>query len=408
MPVSLALRPPPVAGVWLLFALQPVLLGNLLVRLPDIKENAGLDKAELGLALVGLPLASMATMFIIAVVLRGHVSTRHLLLAGYALYGCCVVPVGLASSLPQLFMLGVGIGISFGLTEIGLNVHASDTEKIVGRRIMSRTHGFWTLGELSGGALGVALGALEVGVFAGLLGCAVITLPVALLIVRGLPAVSDTQHAEEFSPPPRIRIGRVLLCLGVFLICMAMVEGIGSDWSTLFLQEHAGWSTAAAGSVYLTFIGSLCVARFAGDIMVERWGPVRLMRFLVGLCIVGLVLIAGRFHLALIYAGFVCLGFGVSIGFPLTMTAAGLVPTNPPKSNIAFVSVMASFSFLIGPPAIGYVGEAFGLHYSYAMMIPVMLVAFACTFALNPDRHPPGQESRQPSPPGETAARQEA
>ena len=386
---KLALRAPPVPSVMLLFWLQPVLLGCLLVRLPDVKDNAGLNKAELALALMGLPLASMTVLFILTVVLGGRVGTRWLLFWGFLCYGTTATLVGLATSLPQLFVLSLGIGASMALTEVGLNVHASDTEKEAGRLIMSRAHGCWSLGELCGGVLGAGGAWIGMSLFANSVVCTLLSIPLGLLIIRGLPAASKRAAAEKAAPKRRFRLTRPLFLMGLFLICFAMIEGIGADWSTIYLKELTGSSTAAAAPAYLLFMACLTAARFSGDWLTSRWGAVALSRFMACLCLAGLVLVAGRFSIPLVFAGFALLGAGVAVGFPLTMTAAGRVTTNPPTANISFVSIMGIFSFLTAPPAIGFIAEAHGLHVSYALMIPVMFVALLCSFTLNPAKHPP-------------------
>lgn len=52
-------------------------------------------------------------------------------------------------------------------------------------------------------------------------------------------------------------------------------------------------------------------------------------------------------------------GIGASLGFPVGMSAAG----DDPRTAAAGVSAVATISyvaFLVGPPAIGFLGEAFG------------------------------------------------
>jgi cyanate permease len=74
---------------------------------------------------------------------------------------------------------------------------------------------------------------------------------------------------------------------------------------------------------------------------------------------------------------------GVSMGFPLGMSAAA--ESGPDRA--ARVSVVASigyFANLAGPPAIGVLAEAVGLLNSFWLIVALFVVAFAVAGSLRP------------------------
>lgn len=89
-------------------------------------------------------------------------------------------------------------------------------------------------------------------------------------------------------------------------------------------------------------------------------------------------------HPLLALAGFACVGFGVSVGFPLAVTAAAGLIDRAAAASVAILSFVALFGFLIGPPMIGFVAETTGMRYGLATLIPVLVLSFAMTGMLRP------------------------
>jgi hypothetical protein len=72
------------------------------------------------------------------------------------------------------------------------------------------------------------------------------------------------------------------------------------------------------------------------------------------------------------YLGAVLWGLGISVAFPLAMTAAGETPGRGP-SAIATVATIAYAGFLVGPPLIGSLAHSVGL--DHALWVVVLLGA---------------------------------
>jgi MFS family permease len=61
-------------------------------------------------------------------------------------------------------------------------------------------------------------------------------------------------------------------------------------------------------------------------------------------------------------------GLGVSSIIPSVYSAAGRHTKVPPGIALATVASVSYFGFLMGPPMIGYVSQAFGLRYSFSVI----------------------------------------
>src|SRR5699024_3143237 len=75
---------------------------------------------------------------------------------------------------------------------------------------------------------------------------------------------------------------------------------------------------------------------------------------------VGLALVAYVDHQAVAVTAVVLWGPGASLGFPLALSAAGDSSPNP-AARVALASIIGYLAFLVGPPLLGFLGEAVGL-----------------------------------------------
>ena len=368
-------------GVMSLFFLQAVMLGHMLVRIPDIKQATGVNKAELAIGLIGAPSGAML-MLPFAGAFAARLGVRKTLLVGFPAFALSTVAIGTATSLESLFVAMLLMGLSLAFTELGLNVHASNVERHQGLLIMGRAHGFWTLGEMSGSLAGVAMGFAGISVLGGGFTCAILSLPPALAVVFTL------RKEKRISPvdpgPRRFRLkapAPVLVGIGALLLGMAMAEGAASEWSALYMSELLEEKSASAGYAFSVFAAALAAMRFSCDWLKARLGAVRLVRLSALVAMLGLGLIVAHASAATAFVGFALLGVGVAAAFPLAMSAAGHIPGKT-TSHIAFLSFMAIVAFMVGPVMIGFLAELTELRWGLAALFPLLLLCLACAGTL--------------------------
>jgi MFS family permease len=112
----------------------------------------------------------------------------------------------------------------------------------------------------------------------------------------------------------------------------------------------------------------------AGVKVLERFGRVPVLRGTAVLAVVGLMIVILGPNPYVATVGVVLWGLGASLGFPVGMSAAA----DDPKTAAARVSAVATigyFAFLVGPPAIGFLGQHFGL--LNGLLAVLVLVAVA-------------------------------
>ena len=132
-----------------LYWLQPMTIGGWLALIPHIKDDLGLSKSELAISLLGAPFALLLALQV-AGPLVARFGPRHVMMVGFGLQSLMAMLPLLATSQLGLFLALMAFGAAIAVMEVGLNVYAGRVERRSGRTIMSRCHGFWSLGLMAG------------------------------------------------------------------------------------------------------------------------------------------------------------------------------------------------------------------------------------------------------------------
>ena len=58
------------------------------------------------------------------------------------------------------------------------------------------------------------------------------------------------------------------------------------------------------------------------------------------------------------------------------------VTDRPASTNVASLAQVSFVAFLLGPPLLGYVAEAFGIRWSFGLGLPLVILSIVCAGAL--------------------------
>ena len=81
--------------------------------------------------------------------------------------------------------------------------------------------------------------------------------------------------------------------------------------------------------------------RFFGDSLKIKLGTIKVAVIFVNISVLGLILLVIADELWLAFAGFALIGLGVSVGFPLAVSATSSIDDKKEASYIAFLSLTA-------------------------------------------------------------------
>lgn len=359
-----------------LFALQPIAFGAWLAMIPYIKVTLALSKSDLAIALLGMPIALIPTLQIASRVVAkiGPRKTFAILLPVQT--AVILLPFG-AWNVPSLFAALAVIGAVIAFLEVALNTYAGRLEKASGGLIMSRCHGFW--------ALGVGIGSFFATLLFGLGPMTAVFIlcasSAALGIWAGLELPRLTGEAEsKAAKPQKLRdMPKALFVISIFVLAVTMAEGAMSDWAAVYLAERWGSGPEDAGIAVTVFAGFLAAGRFIGDWLKRVLGARGVARLTVGLAMIGVLVLTIPTGLPFVFIGLALIGLGVSIGFPLGISAAAALDDTHEAQNIATMAMIAMSGFLVGPPVIGFVAEAFSLRVALLCLLPGLMLSFWLT-----------------------------
>ncbi|GLZ11011.1 MFS transporter [Actinomadura sp. NBRC 104425] len=362
------------------------LIGSAWVaRIPQVKEHLGLSEGGLGVALLGAPAGVvLAVRFAGAIVARW--GSRATTMAAGAAAALALVPMGLAGNLGVLIAALLLFGGSLGLMDVAMNAQGVAVERRLDRPIMSGLHGAYSIGTLAAALVGSGLAHLDVPVQVHLSVAAAVLAALVLAGCQGLldrSADEPPDTAGEDAPPgasPR-KAGadaargarRMLALLGFIGLCSFVGEGAVADWSAVYLRETLDAGAGVAGLAYAGFAVAMTAGRLAGDRVVARYGPVRVLRAGALISALGLGLGLAVGHPAAAIIGFTLFGIGIAPVAPVTFSAAGNLPGVPAARGISRVTAVGYLGLLGGPPVIGFVAQEVGL--AGALCVPVALVA---------------------------------
>jgi MFS family permease len=317
------------AAILGVFFINGFTLASWVPHIPLIQK-----RMELGEGLLGIALLAVALGAVILMPLAGKWCARfgsgRVTAVSSALF-CAALPLPILSPnfamlLPALFLFGA----CNGAMDVAMNAHAVAVEKQYGKPIMSSFHGVFSLGGLSGAALG------------GLLLSHGLSPVTHVLVVGGLMLIA-ARLAPRFFLPQEEQVERKpskfvfpsgsLRALGALAFLILLAEGAVMDWSSIYMMKevHVGVGLAAAG--YAAFSLMMAAGRFAGDRLVVRLGSVVLTRATASLAAIGLViaLLIPRPLFAVV--GFGCVGLGLSNLIPVLFSVAGRAPNLAPGSG---------------------------------------------------------------------------
>jgi len=80
--------------------------------------------------------------------------------------------------------------------------------------------------------------------------------------------------------------------------------------------------------------------------------------------------------------GFALIGIGCSVMFPLAVSTAAQMTDRPAAINVASMVQTAFVVFLLGPPLLGSLGEAYGAQWIYGFGAPLAILSIFTAGAL--------------------------
>ena len=368
--MDLALRRARIA-VTITFIINGFSAGSFVARIPDFKRILDISNGTLGLSLLFVS----AGVFL-ALKPAGKYSAKFgsqpIIFFSTIALALSYLLLGFLFSLTWFWITLFIFGFVLAAQDVSMNAHAVVVEQRAGRRLMSVFHAMFSVGTLFGGILGGVLSQFEITPLTQGSSLALLYI-VAALLVRPLflPASADTHH---FGDEKRAKHPPIFAILGLFGLFAALSEGAAGDWGGVLARETFGASPFISTLPYIVFCTAMIIGRLSGDYLAHRFGASKVIA--AGGVIAGTGLSAGLLigGVPAIMVAWFLLGIGLSVVIPLMFSAAGTIALTKysgviaPSEAVAKVSGVSYFGFVIGPPLIGFIADAFELRWTLMLL----------------------------------------
>jgi MFS family permease len=369
-------------AIALVFLVHGFITGAWVPHIPLAQQRLSLNLASFGLALLALAAGAVAAMPFSAMLANRHGSARVTFIMGLLYSFALVLPASAPE--PVTFVVGLALfGAAMGATDVAMNAQGLAIEKAMRKPLMSQFHGMYSVGAMSGaGASALILAGLPPGAHLGLS----ILLAVTGMLIAGprlLPAEADRGLSGEqfFALPSRATIG-----LGALCFMALMSEAAVLDWSAIQLKHAFDLQTHRAVLGYTLFAGGMALARFAGDHLRSRFGSVAVVRVSALLVSLAMIVALAAPHPLVSILAYGVAGLGIGNIAPILFGGGGRLEPSAPGRGIAAVVALGYAGFVVGPPFIGFLGEAVGLSIALGVVVAgALIIALSAKLAAAAD-----------------------
>lgn len=357
------------------FFIQGLVFASWASRIPDVKTALSLSDAQLGGVLFLLPVGQLSAMALSGWLVSRY-GSRKMLTAGALLYPLALVGLGAAAQTWQLCAALYFFGMTSNLCNISVNTQGVGVERLYNRSIMASFHGLWSFAGFIGGLLSTYLAGRNVPPLQHFLLVFGITCAI-LITMRGsmLPRDFNQSRAKDGTRRKTfVKPSLYVVLLGVIAFGSMACEGTMYDWSAVFFQNVIMPPEQLIRLGYVACMFAMTFGRFTADRFVTRFGAVNVLRASGVIIACGLLLAVLMPYLYTATLGFFLVGLGTSSVVPLCYSLAGKTTSMPTGIAVATVSTVGFFGFLMTPPLIGFIAQAAGLRWAFALMVAVGLL----------------------------------
>ncbi len=386
-------------AIFAIFLASGLSIATWASRVPSIKLALDIDKAQVGMLLLGAGIASIIGISTSPAIMARTGARLGMMVSIFTFAsGVALIGIG-ANVLGSYTVVLIGLvlfGLGNGCVDVMMNVEATAIEQHSGKTILPLFHAFFSFGTVIGAGLGALAAQLQIDVFTHTLVIAVLIAAIGVASIANVPRREEAldPSAEDGEKPHWRERMHVALsawreprtyAIGVVMLGMSFAEGGANDWLALGVAEDHGGGTALGAAALATFSVAMTAVRIFGGPLVDRFGRVAVLRVLAVAAASGILLFILAPSLPLVFAGAALWGIGASLGFPLGMSAAADDPAKA-AARVSAAATIGYISFLGGPPVLGFISEHIGLLNTLFILVGLVVLSGLFSGAARPLR----------------------
>ena len=386
-------------AIFAIFLASGLSIATWASRVPDIKLALEVDKAQVGMLLLGAGIASIIGISTSPAIMARTGARLGMMVSIFTFAsGVALIGIG-ANVLGSYSVVLIGLvlfGLGNGCVDVMMNVEATAIEQHSGKTILPLFHAFFSFGTVIGAGLGALAAQLQINVFTHTLVVAIAIATIGVISIASVPRRAEaldptTDDGEKVHWRERMHVAMSAwreprtYAIGVVMLGMSFAEGGANDWLALGVAEDHGGGTALGAAALATFSVAMTVVRVFGGPLVDRFGRVAVLRILSVAAASGILLFILAPSLPLVFVGAALWGVGASLGFPLGMSAAADDPAKA-AARVSAAATIGYISFLGGPPVLGFISEHIGLLNTLYILVGLVVLSGLFSGAARPLR----------------------
>ena len=171
------------------------------------------------------------------------------------------------------------------------------------------------------------------------------------------------------------RLGLIPVFGGLIVLIAFLTENAAENWSALHIEKTLGGSPEQGSMGPAALALTMGFARLAGQGLVARVNPFRLLMGGALLSACGAVVAAAATSPAMAYAGFIVMGIGSSVIAPTGFSLVGRLAKPEARARaVARATLLGYFGYFFGPPMLGFIAGSLGLRFAFVFAALMLLV----------------------------------
>jgi len=356
-----------------LFFANGAVYGNWLPRLPEIKDRLEVSNSGLAVALLGGGIGGIVGSLVVGRMML-RIGSKRVVLNTLLVLPLFMALIAYVSRAWMLLVVLALIGLIDVMADVAMNAQGVIAQERLGRSIMNRLHGLWSLGFASGTLVGSVCAGLDVDLRVQVVTVAAVLIVLSRVVGRHLQTHDSRHHESTADTPSRRHLGVIAVALAIAGAGAIALEGAPNEWASLLMRDEFGVG-AWAGFGTVAFGLGMLIGRFTGDHVQERLGFDRMFRFATVLIVLGLAAAIITNVVVVGLLGLFVSGVGQSVIFPRLYLVAARIPGLSAGAGLGALMVGLRVGGMATTLSMGAISDATNLRMALAVVGIVALMA---------------------------------
>ncbi|KGL46098.1 MFS transporter [Listeria newyorkensis] len=352
-------------------------------RTPELRDALHATTGTMGVILLGLSMGSILGLVLANFFVRARGGRFAIMTSAFFMFsGFIALSIGaLVASQIVVFAALFIFGMGAGMCNVAMNLEGTEIEYRIKKTILPVLHAMFSIGTLAGAGVGAICIKLDISVSWHLTVVACLLFATLMISTRFVPAgigkdseADKMASIEEKTADRRLWLNKRTVALAIMALCLAFVEGSANDWIPLAMVDGYDVSHSFSTIIYGVFLTGMISGRSVSGRLIDTYGRVLLLRIAVVLAAIGLLLVILKISIVLCVIAIFLWGLGASLGFPMTISAAG-DESEFAVRRVSLVTLAGYSASLAGPPLLGFLANHFGLLNAFIFVLIAICVA---------------------------------